>query len=104
MSHDARLSRGSVAGQGENRPLSDEVHGRVLLVQFRQDRSERLPRMQLLRRLCILGVHVHHEVGARGKDSHVTSRIPTIGKVNVGLNERRIASRSAASLAEMFLS
>src|SRR5260370_12805057 len=48
MRQSVGLPRGSVAGQGENRALSDEVHGGVVLLQLCEDWSERFARVQLL--------------------------------------------------------
>src|SRR3984893_5317638 len=76
-----------VAGQREDGALPDEVGGGVVLIQLGEDRSERLARVQLERWLRILGVHVHHEVGVRGKERHLAFRIAAIGAMRVGLNE-----------------
>ena len=38
-------------------------------------------------RARILGIHVHHEVGVRGKEKHLTFRIATIGAMCIGLDE-----------------
>src|SRR5580692_3918056 len=37
--------------------------------------------------LGIFSVHVHHEMSVRGEESHLTSRVATIGAVCVGLDE-----------------
>ena len=71
----------------EDRALSDEMHGRVILVQVGKDRSERLARVQFLRGLRILRVHVHHEMSVGGEQSHLTFGITAIGAVGVGLDE-----------------
>src|SRR6266852_2097989 len=63
------------------------MHGGGVLVQIREDWSERLARVQLLRRLRILGVHVHNEVRIWSKERHLAFRIATIGAMRVGLNE-----------------
>jgi hypothetical protein len=63
------------------------VHGGGVLVQVREDRSERLARMQILRGRWIFGIHVHYEVGVRGKECHLTFRIATIGAVRIGFDE-----------------
>ncbi len=77
----------AVAGEREDGGLPEEVHCRGILVQIGEHGSERLARMQFLRRRRILGIHVHHEVGVRGKKGHLTFRIATIGAVRIGLNE-----------------
>src|SRR4029077_20275205 len=87
MGQGVGLSRASVAGQSENRGLSDEVHGGGVLVQVRENWSERLARVQFLRRRWILRVHIDHEVGVCGKECHLTFRIATIGAVRIGLDE-----------------
>ena len=56
-----------LACQSEDRALTDEVRGGLVLIQIGEDRSERLARMQLLRGFRIFGVHVHDEVGVCGK-------------------------------------
>ena len=60
------------------------MHGGGVRVQIREDWSERLARVQLLRRLRILGVHVHDEVRIWSKERHLAFRIATIGAVCVG--------------------
>src|ERR1700730_11907053 len=77
----------SVLRQRENRALSDEVGGGVVLIQLGEDRRERLARVQLKSVLWILGVHMHHEVGVRGKERHLAFRIAAIGAMRVGLDE-----------------
>jgi len=62
MGHAISFPCASVAGQREDRGLSKEVHSGCVLVEIREDGSERLARMQLLRRLRVLGIHVHDEV------------------------------------------
>src|SRR5580704_14755230 len=59
----------------------------VVSVQVCEDWSERLARVQLLGRLRILGVHIHHEMGVRGEQRHLTSRIATIRTASIGLDE-----------------
>ena len=81
------FARGAIAVQREDRALSDEMHGGGVLVQVGEDRSERLARVQLLRGLRILRVHVHHEMGVRGEQSHLTFGITAIGAVGVGLDK-----------------
>src|SRR6202008_3024098 len=77
----------SVTCQAKNRTLPDKVHGGGILVQICKDWSERLARVQLLRRLRIIRVHVHHEVSVGGKERHLAVRVATIGAMRVGLNE-----------------
>ena len=89
------LSRRSVAGQGENRALSNEVHGRSVFVQVSEYRSERLARVQFLRGLRILGVHVNDEVRVRRKKSHLTFGITAISAVRVGFDELSCAHNSS---------
>ena len=67
--------------------LSDEVRGGVVLVQVREDRSQRFARVQLLRRPRILGVHIHDEVGVWGKECHLAFRIAAVGAICVGFDE-----------------
>ena len=43
--------------------------------------------MQIDRGLGIFGVHVHHEMGIGGKESHLPLRITAVGTVRVGLDE-----------------
>jgi hypothetical protein len=50
-------------------------------------RSERLARVQFLRGLRILGVHVNDEVRVRRKKSHLTFRIATVRAMCVSFNE-----------------
>jgi hypothetical protein len=78
---------GAIAPQREDCALSDEMRRGVVLVQVCEDWSERLARVQLLGRLRIFGVHVHHEMSVCGEQRHLTYRIPTIGGVGVGLDE-----------------
>jgi hypothetical protein len=59
----------------------------VVLVQPGEDGRERLARMQFLRGLRILGVHVHDEVGVFGKKRHLTFCVATIGAMRVGLDK-----------------
>src|SRR6476661_329673 len=87
MCQSISLSRGSIAGQREDRALSHEVHGGGVLVQVCEDRSERLARMQLLRGRRVLGIHVYHKVGVCRKERHLTLRIPAIGAMGVGLDQ-----------------
>ena len=54
---------------------------------FRSAKTARLARVQLLRRLRILGVHVPDEVRIWSKQRHLTFRIATIGAVCVGFDE-----------------
>jgi hypothetical protein len=54
------FARGPVAGEREYRALSDEVRGRIVLVQVGENRRKRFARMQLLRGHWISGVHEHH--------------------------------------------
>jgi len=49
--------------------------------------SERLARVQLLRGLRILGIHVHDEVRIWSKERHLAFRIATIGAVRVRLDQ-----------------
>ena len=56
------LPRCSLGPEREDRALPDEVHGRRVLVQIREDGSERFARVKLLRGRRGLGVHVHHEL------------------------------------------
>src|SRR6266550_3636098 len=63
------------------------MHGGGVLVQSCKNWSERLARVQLLRRLRILGVHVHDEVRIWSKERHLAFRIAAIGAMRVGLNE-----------------
>src|ERR1700733_7971804 len=81
------VSSALVSRQAKDRTLPDEVHGGGVLVQICKNWSERLARVQLLRRLRILGVHVHHEVRIWSKQRHLTFRIAAIGAVCVGLDE-----------------
>src|ERR1700722_2384598 len=78
---------GAVSVQGEDGALSDEMRRGVVSVQVCEDWSERLARVQLLGRLRILGVHIHHEMGVRGEQRHLTSRIATIRAASIGLDE-----------------
>ena len=52
-----------------------------------EEAAERLARVKLLRGLRILGVHVNHEVGVSGKESHLSLRVATIGAMGVSLDE-----------------
>ena len=81
------LPRGSIAGQGENRALSDEMHGGCVLVKIVEDRRKRRARVELLRGRGIPGVHVNDEVRIWGKERHLTFGVTTIGAVGVGLDE-----------------
>jgi hypothetical protein len=82
------------------------VHCGSILVQIREYWSERLARVQFLRRLRVLGVHVHHKVSVWCKESHLTIRIATIGAMRIRLNElsdreaiRGVAGRDRQVLA-----
>src|ERR1700757_2145607 len=77
----------SIAGQREDRRLSEEVHGGSVLVQIRKHWSKLLARVQFLRWIGILCVHVDHEVRICGEKSHLTFRIATISAVGIGLNQ-----------------
>ena len=67
--------------------LSDEMR-RDIVPWFRSaNRSERPPRVPLLRGFRIFGVHVHHEMRVFGEaQSHLAFRIATIGAMGVGLD------------------
>jgi hypothetical protein len=67
--------------------LPDKVRGGVVFVQFGKHWRKRLARAQLLRRRRIFAVHIHHEVGVRGEERHLTFRIATIRAVRIGLDE-----------------
>src|SRR4029077_10536080 len=62
-------------------------HRGGVLVQVGEDRSERLARVQLLRGRRIPGVHIHHEMGVGGEQSHLAFRIAAIGATGVGLDQ-----------------
>jgi hypothetical protein len=81
------FTRGASTIQREDGALSNEMHRRSVPVQVREDGGERLARMQLLRRLWILGVHVHNEMGVGGERRHLAFRIATISAAGVGLDE-----------------
>jgi hypothetical protein len=81
------LPRSAIAVQCEDCALSKKVRRGIVLVQVGEDGSKRLARMQLLRGLRVLGVHVHHEVGILGEKRHLALRITPIGAVRVGLDE-----------------
>ena len=81
------FARGASTVQREDCALSDEMHRRGIPIQVREDRGERPARMQLLRRLWILGVHVYNEMGVGGEQRHLAFRIATIGAAGVGLDE-----------------
>src|SRR5580704_9126316 len=102
---------GSIGCQREDSALSDEVRRGVVLVQLREDWSERLARVQLLCGRGILGVHVHHEMGVCGKKRHLRFRITTIGAVCVGLDElpdseaiRGVTGRDSSVIAHELVS
>src|SRR5450432_1059545 len=78
---------GLVGCEGEDRALSDEVRGGVVLVQVCKNRRKRIARVQIHRGLRIFGVHEHHEVCVFGKESHLTLRVATVGAVRVGLDK-----------------
>ena len=78
---------GAITVERKDGALSNEMRRGIVPVQVREDWSERLARMQLLGRLRFFGVHVHHEMGVCGEQSHLAFRIPTIGAVGVGLDE-----------------
>ena len=63
--------------------------------------SERLARVQLLRGLRILGIHVHDEVRIWSKERHLAFRIATIATMRIGLNEFSDRERSAISPGEI---
>jgi hypothetical protein len=63
------------------------VCGGIVFVQVSEDWRESLSRVQIHCWFWIFGVHVHDEVGVRGKERHLTYRIPTIGAVCVSLDE-----------------
>src|SRR3984885_9894346 len=63
------------------------MHRGSVLVQVGEDRCERVTRGQLLGRGRIFGVHVHHEMGVRGEQSHLAFRIAAVGAMGVGLDE-----------------
>src|SRR5580692_9702538 len=63
------------------------MHRRSILIEVGEDRSERLTRVQLLRGVRVSGVHVHHEVGVGGEQSHLAFRIAAVGAMGVGLDE-----------------
>jgi hypothetical protein len=77
------------------------VQGGGVLVEICEHGSERLSCVQLLRRLRILGVHVHHEVSVGGKERHLAVRVATIGAMRVGLNEFPDRETIRASPAEI---
>jgi hypothetical protein len=58
---------------GENRALSNEVHGRSVFVQVSEYGSERLARVQFLRGLRVLGVHVNDEVRVRQRSATLST-------------------------------
>src|SRR5258707_199271 len=78
---------GSIARQGEDGALSDEMHRGSILVQVGEDRSERLARVKYLRGRRIICIHVHHEMGIGGEESHLAFRIAAICAMGVGLDE-----------------
>jgi hypothetical protein len=63
------------------------MRGVIALVKVCENWSKCVARVQLLRGLRILGVHVNHEVAVLGKERHLAFRITTIGTVGVGLDE-----------------
>jgi hypothetical protein len=81
------FARGAIAFQRGDGALPDEMHRRGVLVQVGEDRSERLTRVQLLRGLRVFGLHVDHEMGVAGEQSHLAFRIAAVGAMGVGLNE-----------------
>src|ERR1700733_5546952 len=81
------VSSALVSRQAKDRTLPDEVHGGSILVQICKNWSERLARVQLMRRLRILGVHIHDEMCIWSKQRHLALRIATIGAVCIGFDE-----------------
>src|SRR4029077_4408189 len=71
----------------EDGALPDKMHCGGVLVQVGEDRRERLARLQLLRRLRIFGVHVHHKVGVRREQGHLTFGIAAVGAMGIGLDK-----------------
>src|ERR1700756_3800034 len=87
MGHAISFPCASIAHQREDRRLSKEMHGGSVLVQIGKHWSKLLARVQFLRWIGILCVHVDHEVRICGKKSHLTFRIATISAVCIGLNQ-----------------
>src|SRR4030095_1489040 len=67
-----RFPGGAITRQRANRALSDAVRGSLVLVQLREDGSERLTAAQLLRGLRDLSVHVDHEASVCRKEGHLS--------------------------------
>src|SRR4029077_17567761 len=81
------FARGPVGCEREDRALSHEMRGGVVLVQVSEDGSERLARVEFLGGRRIFGIHEHHEVRVWGKERHLAFRIATVGAVCVGFDE-----------------
>jgi len=87
MRQTVRFPCGTIARQREDCALSNEMRRGIILVQICEDWSERVARVQFLRGSRIPGVHVNHEVGVPGKESHLPLRVATIGGMGVSLDE-----------------
>src|SRR5580658_8320664 len=71
----------------EDRTLSDEMRGGVVLVQICKDGSEFVARMEFLGGRRIFSIHEHNEVRVGCKQRHLTFRIASVRAVRVGFDE-----------------